>query len=352
MFRRLLILCMVVAALAPVAASAQSLFQLPIVQCGGDGQSPCTPCYLFQTIKNTTDVILYGLTGPIAAFMFVLAGGMMLIGADNVKLQSQARSIFTNTVYGVAIIFLSWLAVNFLIKSVATGDVTNKWNEFTCPGFLAQIQIPENVPTVPETVQALPPSVSKPTLSAASMQILATVTHTKYPAQNAPDLNQLIALLYTDPVIQAIAIPQADEPTFEKNMEICNYTRGDPEKVAGCAHAKNSCHYGGETGTAGAEAVDMNAKIKPVSIPGTIDSTTGLPVTTMASEELLFCRIQWLWVKNKLPNVKLINWESSHTHVSTKACTDGDGHASGMSASAGLSIPNCADSARYPQFWQ
>ena len=64
--------------LAPAVASAVGWF--PIVPCGVGSAPACTTCDLFKTFKNVIDLVLYGITGPIAAFMIVWAGGLMLLG--------------------------------------------------------------------------------------------------------------------------------------------------------------------------------------------------------------------------------------------------------------------------------
>jgi len=44
--------------------------------------------------------------------------------------------------------------------------------------------------------------------------------------------------------------------TYEQTNELCNYTRGKTT-CGSCAHAVNSCHYGGATGSDGALAIDF-----------------------------------------------------------------------------------------------
>lgn len=170
MKRRLLIFLVIGAAfLIPVAAQAADW--LPIVPCGSDSRNQpiCNPCHLFQTAKNITDLILYGITGPIAAFMIVFSGGQMLISAGNPAVYGAAQKRLTNVMYGVGIILLAWLATNFLIKTLGNGTVGDTWNEFTCPVGLAsitniqtefpagappQFQVPEVLPS--EQLSALP----------------------------------------------------------------------------------------------------------------------------------------------------------------------------------------------------
>lgn len=132
----------------------------PIVPCGSSGQAACTPCDLFKTFKNIIDLVLYGITGPIAAFMIVWAGGLMLLGGANPKLYSQGTTMLKNTLIGVSIILLSWLATSTLIKTLATGNAYDAWFEFSCPVGLSAIPPIETV---------LPTGGPKPVIPAATV---------------------------------------------------------------------------------------------------------------------------------------------------------------------------------------
>lgn len=73
------------------------------------------------------------------------------------------------------------------------------------------------------------------------------------PARNAPDLVTLMdSIANKIPGIKNGTIPKY---TFDQKYDECNYTRGN---LIACSHTKNSCHYGGKTGTNGAEAVDYS----------------------------------------------------------------------------------------------
>lgn len=357
MFRRALILALLVAVLVPTVAFAAPEW-LPLVQCGTSTQPPCTPCFMFKTLKNTIDLILYGITGPLAAFMFVLAGGMMLVGADSVKLQAQARRLFANTVYGVAIVLAAWLGTNFLLKGIGAGDVATHWYEFECPTFLASINSGTDIPTRAEPAVAQPEPVTVLTgnLTPADLQGIAQAHHVPYPRQNSSDLQTLMTCIYNDPIIKAIAKPmppltggvrQAGIYTYDNDNDYCNYTRGVPAAGGACSHSQKSCHYGGIAVRNGAEAVDMNAREVMVTLPGMTDRS-GNPIQTYADEEQLFCQLNRLLVIQRKCAFKFLNWEpgkDAHTHISTKSC-DSDG--TGVSTFRGGKLPNCADSARFP----
>lgn len=85
---------------------------------------------------------------------------------------------------------------------------------------------------------------------------LAQRNNTPYPRRNSPALTELLTCIRTHPAVGGGSLGSVF--TYELKNEICNYTRG--VAIAGCgvcAHSVNSCHYGGKTGTQGAEAADL-----------------------------------------------------------------------------------------------
>lgn len=98
-------------------------------------------------------------------------------------------------------------------------------------------------------------TVAQNTAECSDPQTCAAKYNEKYPAINAPDLTALISCIGTKVPEAAHAIVS----TIDQSHPLCNQTRGnptsDPQNTV-CSHAVNSCHYGGRTGTNGAEAAD------------------------------------------------------------------------------------------------
>ncbi|HUO75608.1 MAG TPA: transglycosylase SLT domain-containing protein [Candidatus Paceibacterota bacterium] len=174
-----------VAFIPAVALAAPSW--LPLVQCGravagSQTPVPCTPCDFFGLFSRLLDMILYGITGPIAAFIIVIAGGMMLLGGANPAQFQQGKKLLTNTLYGVAIILFSWLFTNFLLNSLGTGTPTAPWNTFTCPAELQAIsaidtQFPPQGPTPATPAPVAPqPNANVGVPSAETRQDLCGMT--------------------------------------------------------------------------------------------------------------------------------------------------------------------------------
>jgi hypothetical protein len=293
--------------------------------------------------------------------MFVLAGGMLLLGADKPEWQKRARQIFTNTAIGVAVILLAFVATNFLIKSIATGSVADSWNTFTCPAFLAEITAgPTIAPAITPFPSVLTPTpITLSNITAEQMRATALKNNEKYPRQNSPALKALIACIYQDPIIGALALPPPDLNgsakqttgvfTYDNDNEYCNYSRGQPLPGGSCGHGVGpNCHVGGRKGDQGAEALDIGARRVPVAIPGT-DDGTGKPIMVQANNDVLFCQLYRLLVVEKKCSFKLLNWEVGHTHISTNTCDmDSFGVAGNNAQGQRIAVPNCSDSARLP----
>ena len=105
----------------------------PIVPCGGSGQADCTLCHLWNLGSNIINFISFNLAIPFATILFVVAGILFLVSGGNEQKISLAKSIFTNVIIGLVIIFASWLLIDTLFKTIVDGSVVGAWNTFpTC----------------------------------------------------------------------------------------------------------------------------------------------------------------------------------------------------------------------------
>ena len=362
MRRILSAIAVLVVLLTPALAHAAAV-EFPLVPCGIGSQPVCTPCDLCEVTSRVINLILFGITGPIAAFMIVLAGGMMLLGGANPGNYSTGKKWLTNTLTGVTVILLAWVMTNFLIKSIApTGNDRGPWYEFQCPQYLQEIE-PEKeevAPGAPAGLPLPPPAPATPP-TAADVEVvpgvkvsslyasLAQSNKVPFPARSSGALTALMDCLYQDPIVAAMTFPkppnggtQSGNFTYENDNMSCNYTRGRPVGGGRCAHGGSrgiSCHYGGKTGTDGAEAVDMNALMTTVTIPGQVDAN-GQPKKVQANEENLFCELYRVLVTEKKCPFKLLNFEKDHTHISTTTC-DADGRGGASSQLGGLPPKAC-----------
>ena len=113
--------------------SSPAFVSAAIVPCGHNVD--CTLCHLWQLFSNLINFLIFNISLPVAGFLFIVAGVLYLVSGGNEGKVRTAKSIFMNTVIGLVIIFTSWLVVDTLLKTVATGEFSGAWNDFpTCPG--------------------------------------------------------------------------------------------------------------------------------------------------------------------------------------------------------------------------
>ena len=148
--RKIIFVFVLMALCVPLLASAAPHWW-PIVPCGlnrpteqdvanGDAllddsyYESCNQCTLIKMGKNLIDFTFQGVVPMVGTMFFVVAGFLILVGGATGKPAQvkQGQGIFKNTIFGVAIIASSWLVASFILKSLATDDVSNKWYEISC----------------------------------------------------------------------------------------------------------------------------------------------------------------------------------------------------------------------------
>ena len=107
-----------------------------LVPCGTEADpEACTLCHLWELISEIINFISFSLAIPVAVLLFVIAGILFVVSGGNEQRTGLARTIFTNTIIGLVIIFCSWLLIDTLVKTIA-GDlkgIIGAWNDFpTC----------------------------------------------------------------------------------------------------------------------------------------------------------------------------------------------------------------------------
>src|SRR3989344_2434723 len=105
--------------LAPVLVNAQII----LVPCGNapgpttlpGTTNPCTINDFFALLNNIFNFIVYWIATPLAILMLTIGGIMILISAGNPNLAGTGKKILWVSIIGLALVFCSWLIVNFIL---------------------------------------------------------------------------------------------------------------------------------------------------------------------------------------------------------------------------------------------
>ena len=136
------LVCFLFVALAAAGLARAGYITGPIVPCAGDIK--CTICDLWHLGSNIINFISFNLAFPVAALLFAVAGVFFLIAGGRKEMVDKARTIFTNTLIGVVIIFCSWLMIDTLLKTIAKQEFSGAWQEFPTCGY-----VPPDIPPPP-----------------------------------------------------------------------------------------------------------------------------------------------------------------------------------------------------------
>ena len=106
-----------------------------LVPCGGEGQPSCQLCHVFIMFDRIVDFVMLTLVPPLAALMLVISGVMFFTAAGDPSGLGKARSVLTSVVFGLVIVYGSWLIINsfFLVIGVSQWTGLEKgWFSYPC----------------------------------------------------------------------------------------------------------------------------------------------------------------------------------------------------------------------------
>jgi hypothetical protein len=112
-----------------------------LVPCGGEGEQPCTLCHFFLLFEKVYVFILKEIAPPLAAFFIALAGFMYVFAYTNPlefgkpSLLNDAKKIISSTIFGLFLLFASWVIVNVFFQVIGVAEWTNlkTWWQINCP---------------------------------------------------------------------------------------------------------------------------------------------------------------------------------------------------------------------------
>lgn len=204
-----------------------SLAQNGLVPCSG---GPDDPCNTNDVVTFTTKIIefLFTALGVIAVIVMVYAGFKMVISGGDEGAWRKAKELFQNVIIGIILILAAWLIVDTIMKGL-TGKGLEEWTQ--------QLQMTDPTPPAATTGNTNNTGTGNGSYDYAS-GIASQSAHA------SPQLNSLLSCVSSNVSFQYTITSISDS-------QIANGTRTwdqcrEGGQGAGCAHSRNSRHYGTE----------------------------------------------------------------------------------------------------------
>lgn len=122
----------------PILVSAAGLIP---ANCTAIGASNCGLLDFLQLGNNIYEW-LFGILGSVTLVIFMYGGLVWLTSAGNAQRVEQGKKIFEGALIGLALIFSSWLIVNFVVTALTGGDLEKPATIFNRPALEAPATLP------------------------------------------------------------------------------------------------------------------------------------------------------------------------------------------------------------------
>lgn len=103
---------------------------------------PCTACDIFTLVQNILNFLWRYVSIPLAALLFAYGGALMVLSGASPGMREKGKKVIFNVLWGLAIIFFSWIAIDTMMKLVGSrlvagapafsGSDFGPWNELRC----------------------------------------------------------------------------------------------------------------------------------------------------------------------------------------------------------------------------
>ncbi len=87
-----------------------------LVNCGGNGQNPCTYSDFVKTVQGVVTFVLTDIVTPVAIIVIVWGGIEMAISAGDEGKFKKGRQKITAAAIGIVLTFGAWILVNTVLK--------------------------------------------------------------------------------------------------------------------------------------------------------------------------------------------------------------------------------------------
>ncbi|MFA6392233.1 MAG: pilin [Patescibacteria group bacterium] len=251
------------------------------------------------------------LLGAVSVGFIILAGIMMMTSGGSSQRLEMGKKILSGSFVGTAIVMMTWLIINTIYFFAAGGNGTvfgKNWFD------LKEYPPIEIIPAVYISDDQGNEVLVTPECS--DLKTVAAAYGVPYPRQNSPEVERLKTCIQTNITWSLVDTDQIF--TYDVSHDSCNYTRGKPvcETSGKCSHSSKkrpSCHYGGTSGSNGAEAIDYNARDNSLHgetiLYNQIKAAVDGPCNSLVGYDLFE-------IYKKADG----SYNHAHTHLSTTAC--------------------------------
>lgn len=226
-----------------------------LVTCGLRSDDPnsttlkneCTECDIILLVKTVIDFLTLKVTPVLAFLLIVLSGAIIVLGGARPEMVSKGKSMLTNTIIAVIIIYGSFIVVTFVLKALA-GDknVSETWYLIECDrtkspstGSTTPVGDPQRSPSLPvSTGEGGPGGPNTATPPGA-------FTPAGFRNGLSPGLEKLQACMTEKFGTSIIRTSTTDNNIAKGKCDPLDPNERFKDKANNCSHAKNSCHYGG-----------------------------------------------------------------------------------------------------------
>ena len=87
----------------------------------------CTLCHLGILVINLTDFLVEKIALPVTAVLFAAGGIVLLTSGPSEPRRTMGKKIILNTLIGLVIVLIGWIAVDTIIKVLPHGQTSLAW---------------------------------------------------------------------------------------------------------------------------------------------------------------------------------------------------------------------------------
>ncbi len=240
MNRKIFIIFVLLFLISSILFFANTASAAGLVPCGGTGQDPCTPCFIWVLLDKIINLMLY-LALPILIIVFVIGGFKFVIGSSDPKQIEEAKKLLSAGIIGIFIAFLGWLIVDTIVKTLAAdGAFTPAWNQINeCPA--------PTKPTAPTSVQSIVPIPGTFGTDADARKALTSGCSTFNTGATCVPVKPNVCTTMSQTNCTSLAgIPKSTVDNLQKLQTICSGNSNCRFTVTGGTEAGHQTHAPGE----------------------------------------------------------------------------------------------------------